>query len=99
MSSSRVLIPNNVRNMIQDIREITGKHSDEDIYTVLKDCNMDPNETAQRLLYLGNPSIYIYIYIVYSCLCFNGEDCDLTLYWVIFVVGLLRKRNKRQKLD
>ncbi|KAI7979051.1 GBF-interacting protein 1-like [Camellia lanceoleosa] len=52
MSSSRVLIPNNVRNMIQDIREITGKHSDEDIYTVLKDCNMDPNETAQRLLYL-----------------------------------------------
>lgn len=50
---SRVLIPNNVRMMIQDIKEIAGKHSDDDIYAMLKDCNMDPNETAQKLLYIG----------------------------------------------
>ena len=50
---SRVLIPNNVRRMIQDIKEIAGKHSDDDIYAMLKDCNMDPNETAQKLLYIG----------------------------------------------
>ncbi|KAL6975166.1 hypothetical protein U1Q18_023960 [Sarracenia purpurea var. burkii] len=49
---SRVLIPNNILKMIQDIKEITGKHSDDDIYATLKECNMDPNETAQRLLYL-----------------------------------------------
>ncbi|KAH7843936.1 hypothetical protein Vadar_022536 [Vaccinium darrowii] len=49
---SRVLIPSNVRKMIRDIKEIAAKHSDEDIYVMLKECNMDPNETAQRLLYL-----------------------------------------------
>lgn len=52
--SSRVPIPNNVRKIIQDIREITGKqHTDDEIYAVLRECSMDPNETAQKLLYLG----------------------------------------------
>ncbi|KAI4306244.1 hypothetical protein L6164_029536 [Bauhinia variegata] len=51
--SSRVPIPHNARKILQDIREITGKqHSDDEIYTVLKECSMDPNETAQKLLYL-----------------------------------------------
>ncbi|KAK9269387.1 hypothetical protein L1049_001159 [Liquidambar formosana] len=49
---SRVSIPNSVRKTIQDIKEIAGKHSDEDIYAMLKECSMDPNETAQKLLYL-----------------------------------------------
>ncbi|XP_022717224.1 uncharacterized protein LOC111275888 [Durio zibethinus] len=50
---SRVSIPDNVRETIQSIREITGKqHSDEEIYAVLKEFSMDPNETAQKLLYL-----------------------------------------------
>ncbi|XP_065873634.1 GBF-interacting protein 1-like isoform X2 [Euphorbia lathyris] len=46
----RVSIPNNVRKMIQNIKEITGNHSEEEIYAMLKDCSMDPNETAQKLL-------------------------------------------------
>jgi hypothetical protein len=51
---SRVPIPNNVRKTLHDIREITGKqHTDDEIYAVLKECSMDPNETAQKLLYLG----------------------------------------------
>lgn len=46
-------IPSNMKKTIQNIREITGKqHSDDDIYAVLKECSMDPNETAQKLLYL-----------------------------------------------
>ncbi|XAR67347.1 hypothetical protein NMG60_11002064 [Bertholletia excelsa] len=49
---SRVSIPNGLRKMIQDIREIAGKHSDDDIYAMLQECNLDPDETAQRLLYL-----------------------------------------------
>ncbi|VVA18787.1 PREDICTED: GBF-interacting [Prunus dulcis] len=50
---TRVSIPNNVKETIQDIREITKKqHSDDEIYAVLKECSMDPNETAQKLLYL-----------------------------------------------
>ncbi|EXC21509.1 hypothetical protein L484_014864 [Morus notabilis] len=53
VGGSRVSIPNNVRKTIHDIREITGKqHSDDEIFAVLKECAMDPNETAQKLLYL-----------------------------------------------
>ncbi|XP_043689113.1 GBF-interacting protein 1-like isoform X2 [Telopea speciosissima] len=48
--SSRVPIPNNVRKTIQNIKEIAGNHSDEEIYAMLKECSMDPNETAQKLL-------------------------------------------------
>ncbi|KAK1440198.1 hypothetical protein QVD17_06023 [Tagetes erecta] len=39
-------------NMIHDIIEIAGKHSVEDVYTMLKECNLDANEAAQRLLYI-----------------------------------------------
>ncbi|XP_039012306.1 GBF-interacting protein 1-like isoform X2 [Hibiscus syriacus] len=50
---SRVSIPDNAKKTIQSIREITGKqHSDEEIYAILKECSMDPNETAQKLLYM-----------------------------------------------
>ncbi|XP_071727138.1 GBF-interacting protein 1-like [Rutidosis leptorrhynchoides] len=49
-SGVRVSIPNNVRKMIQNIKEITGNHSDDEIYAMLKECSMDPNETAQKLL-------------------------------------------------
>ncbi|KAE8702738.1 GBF-interacting protein 1 [Hibiscus syriacus] len=46
-------IPENSKKTIQIIREITGKqHSDEEIYAILKECSMDPNETAQKLLYM-----------------------------------------------
>ncbi|CAL0307347.1 unnamed protein product [Lupinus luteus] len=52
-SNYRVPIPDNVRKTIHNIREITGKqHTDDEIYAVLRDCSMDPNETAQKLLYL-----------------------------------------------
>ncbi|KAL8205354.1 hypothetical protein R6Q57_008912 [Mikania cordata] len=50
MSGARVSIPNNVRKTIQNIKEITGNHSEDEIYAMLKDCSMDPNETAQKLL-------------------------------------------------
>ncbi|KAK9285319.1 hypothetical protein L1049_024510 [Liquidambar formosana] len=46
----RVSIPNSVRKTIQNLKEITGNHSEEEIYAMLKECSMDPNETAQKLL-------------------------------------------------
>ncbi|XP_059661279.1 GBF-interacting protein 1-like isoform X2 [Cornus florida] len=49
-SGARVSIPSSVRKMIQNIKEITGNHSEEEIYAMLKECSMDPNETAQKLL-------------------------------------------------
>ncbi|XP_057977696.1 uncharacterized protein LOC131164487 isoform X3 [Malania oleifera] len=39
-----------VRKTIQSIKEIVGNHSEVDIYATLKETNMDPNETAQKLL-------------------------------------------------
>ncbi|KAM7251973.1 hypothetical protein ACFE04_023856 [Oxalis oulophora] len=46
-------IPNHAKKTVQSIKEIVGEqHTDDDIYSVLQECNMDPNETAQKLLYL-----------------------------------------------
>ncbi|XAR49901.1 hypothetical protein NMG60_11004079 [Bertholletia excelsa] len=44
------LLSARVRKTIQSIKEIVGNHSDAEIYVALKDSNMDPNETAQKLL-------------------------------------------------
>ncbi|KAG9457713.1 hypothetical protein H6P81_002221 [Aristolochia fimbriata] len=44
------VLPAPVRKTIQSIKEIVGNHSDADIYSMLKETNMDPNETAQKLL-------------------------------------------------
>ncbi|XWS18830.1 hypothetical protein CRYUN_Cryun32bG0078800 [Craigia yunnanensis] len=44
-------IPALARKTIQSIKEIVGNHSDDDIYDALKEANMDPNETAQKLLH------------------------------------------------
>ncbi|XP_010465140.1 PREDICTED: GBF-interacting protein 1-like [Camelina sativa] len=50
---SRVSIPADLLKTIQNIREVTGKqHSDEDIFSVFKECFNDPHETTQKLLYL-----------------------------------------------
>ncbi|XP_049404429.1 GBF-interacting protein 1-like isoform X3 [Solanum stenotomum] len=48
---ARVSIPSTVKKTIHSIKEITGNHSDDEIYAMLKECSMDPNETAQKLLY------------------------------------------------
>ncbi|GAB2275008.1 hypothetical protein Dimus_009776 [Dionaea muscipula] len=47
-------IPNNLKNTIQNLKEITGNQNEEEIYAMLKECSMEPNETAQRLLLQGN---------------------------------------------
>ncbi|KAK6919195.1 GBF-interacting protein 1, N-terminal [Dillenia turbinata] len=47
---ARVSIPSSVRKTIQNIKEITGNLSDDEIYAMLKECSMDPNETTQKLL-------------------------------------------------
>lgn len=48
-ASSSLHIPANARKVVQDLQEIV-KMSDDEIYAMLKECNMDPNETVQRLL-------------------------------------------------
>ncbi|EEC80202.1 hypothetical protein OsI_22088 [Oryza sativa Indica Group] len=39
-----------IQSTIQSIKEVVGGHSDADIYAALRECNMDPNETTQKLL-------------------------------------------------
>ncbi|XP_070030493.1 GBF-interacting protein 1-like isoform X5 [Nicotiana tabacum] len=51
VGGARVSIPSSVRKTIQNIKEITGNHSEDEIYAMLKECSMDPNETAQKLLF------------------------------------------------
>lgn len=46
----RVSISSGMREVIQNIKEVTGDHTEEEIYAMLKDCAMDPNETVQKLL-------------------------------------------------
>ncbi|KAJ8748229.1 hypothetical protein K2173_000637 [Erythroxylum novogranatense] len=50
-SGAKLSIPSTTRKMIQNIKEITGNHSEEEIYAMLKECSMDPNETTQKLLF------------------------------------------------
>ncbi|XP_051125457.1 uncharacterized protein LOC127247585 isoform X2 [Andrographis paniculata] len=51
--ASRVPIPAGVKKTVENIKEITGQnHSEDEIYAMLRECSMDPNETAQRLLLL-----------------------------------------------
>ena len=47
------LLSAKVRKTIQSIKEIVGNHSEADIYVALKETNMDPNETTQKLLNQG----------------------------------------------
>ncbi|XP_039028889.1 uncharacterized protein LOC120162894 isoform X2 [Hibiscus syriacus] len=46
-----VQIPASVKNVVQNIKEIVNNScTDSEIYAVLRDCNMDPNDAVQRLL-------------------------------------------------
>lgn len=53
-----------VRKTIQSIKEIVGNHSDAEIYSTLKETNMDPNETAQKLLNQG-PLFFLGLFTVF----------------------------------
>lgn len=92
---SRVSISDSLRRTIEDIKEITGqhRHSDEDIYEMLKDCNMDPNETAQKLLYLGS---YLPLHISVSPL-FQSKDVCMS-HLLLIQLKFLFERGKLIKV-
>ncbi|KAG0463710.1 hypothetical protein HPP92_019779 [Vanilla planifolia] len=96
---SRVSIPNSVRKTIQNIKEIAGNHSDEEIYAMLKECSMDPNETAQKLLFQGSRSPLLHVYffladllnpvsLLLSSYCSLGELGKIFVMVVYGGVGL-----------
>lgn len=50
-------IPPGSRKMVQSLKEIVNCPEPE-IYAMLKDCNMDPNEAVNRLLSQGSPALF-----------------------------------------
>ena len=45
-------IPSSAKTLVQELKQVVSNTEDE-IYAALKECNMDPNEAAQRLLSQG----------------------------------------------
>lgn len=52
-------IPATSRKMVQSLKEIVNCPEHE-IYAMLKECNMDPNDTVNRLLSQGSPFFLFY---------------------------------------
>lgn len=96
--SFRVSIPDGVRRVIQNIREIARNHSEDEVHAMLKECNMDPNETVQKLLHQGHLSDSIsrdsFFYVDLESMqhlmtkflgCFGAKGEILTCYfWIGF---------------
>lgn len=51
------------RKLIAFVKEVATSHSDEEIYAMLKECNKNPDEAAQRLLNEGF-SLYLLLFYV-----------------------------------
>ena len=65
-------IPSGSRKMVQSLKEIVNCCPEAEIYAVLKDCNMDPNEAVNRLLSQGF-SPFFFFFILF--LSFSGSEC------------------------
>jgi hypothetical protein len=67
-----------VRKTIQSIKEIVGDHSEADIYVALKETNMDPNETTQKLLNQGwffcGVTVFFFVFFIEPYF-FGGINC------------------------
>jgi hypothetical protein len=69
-SNSGVQIPASALKVVQSLKEIV-RNSDDEIYSMLKICNMDLNETVQRLL---NDGMFLF------CLSTSRFGFDLGVY-------------------
>jgi hypothetical protein len=69
------LLSAKVRKTIQSIKEIVGDHSEADIYVALKETNMDPNETTQKLLNQGWFFCGVTLFFFIEPYFFGGINC------------------------
>lgn len=53
-------IPAAAKKVVQSLKEIVKKHSDEEIYAALKDCDMDPNLAVHVLMNQGIPFLFCF---------------------------------------
>lgn len=84
-------IPSGSRKMVQSLKEIVNCCPEAEIYAVLKDCNMDPNEAVNRLLSQGF-SPFFFFFILF--LSFSGSECvdDQALH--LFCLGFQTRYSK-----
>ena len=59
-SSTNGSIPAASKKMVQSLKEIVNCPEAE-IYAMLKECNMDPNEAVSRLLSQGFPLFFFFL--------------------------------------
>lgn len=64
------------RSTVKSIKEVVGNHSESDIYAVLRETNMDPDEATQKLLNQG---------VVFSSLRFRFYGIRLISCWFLLV--------------
>ncbi|KAF3543635.1 hypothetical protein DY000_02001803 [Brassica cretica] len=62
-------IPSGSRKMIQSLKEIVNCCPEAEIYAVLKDCNMDPNEAVNRLLSQDPLHLFYGAFVTESLYC------------------------------
>lgn len=93
-SRLNITIPNEARETIQTIKEITGIQSDDEVYAMLRECSMDPNETAQQLLLQGPffPFASFFFPFFLFSLCnqiYVSIYCVLMFVVVFFLIDLI----------
>ncbi|KAH9607416.1 hypothetical protein KSS87_007506 [Heliosperma pusillum] len=89
-----VVVPANLRKSIESIKEIVGNHSDTDIYNALKECNMDLDDAAQKLLHQV-PSVLGFLNI-HALFC-SDEDTNLDDFSMPDTFHEVRKRRDKKK--
>ena len=92
--SGRVSIPIDIKKMIDDIKEITVYPTEDEIYAMLKECSMDPNETIQKLLLQGIIFFFSFLLSLFDFLigCWLGAACMgliLVIHVLLLVFSLL----------
>lgn len=80
-------IPAGSRKMVQSLKEIVNNCTEQEIYAMLKDCNMDPNESVNRLLAQGHKatlflSLFVFRVLGFEVLglCYFGGDAEILLH-------------------
>lgn len=68
-------IPSASRRMVLSLKEIVNNCTEQEIYAMLKDCNMDPNETVNRLLAQGPPFFFVFVFCPLS-LSLQLQSCS-----------------------
>ncbi len=80
-------IPPTAMEVVRSLKEIV-ENSDDEIYATLKECNMDLNETAQRLLNQGNEALPFLLANLLDT--HSGQHCTYTVcLWLLVATAVI----------